>query len=169
MTYALGTRSLSFCSHVDPRLMAVANLAISLSTQDFGFTAEQSRTIAEEAAEVAKGFSHTMHSHHLINDGSLGWEPTQSAVGFSGAVDAVPWNGTAFVWDWNLIYPIAAAFKAASAQLATPITWGGCWDRLLSDVPGDDAAAMKAATQDYAARHAPHAFVDGPHIQLGRN
>lgn len=159
MTYALGTRSLGFCSHVDSRLMAVAKLAISLSTQDFGFTAEQSRTIAEEAAEVAKGFSHTMHSHHLINDGSLGWEPTQSAIGFSGAIDAVPWNGAAFVWDWDLIYPIAAAFKAASIQLVTPITWGGCWDKLLSEIPGDDAAAMEAA----------HTGFDGPHMQLGRN
>jgi peptidoglycan L-alanyl-D-glutamate endopeptidase CwlK len=163
MAYSLGQRSLSFCTRVDPRLMAVAKLAISLSTQDFGFTAEQSRTVAEEAEEVAKGFSHTMHSHHLINDGSLGWEVTPSAVGFSGAVDAVPWNGTTFVWDWPLIYPIAVAFKAASLQLSIPVTWGGgFWGKLLSETPGDDATAMEAA-------HNAGGGFDGPHHELGRN
>lgn len=159
MTFALGARSLSLCTHVDPRMMAVANLAITLSMQDFGFTEEQSRTVAEEAEKVRQGFSHTMHSHHLINDGSLGWEKTPSLKGFSGAVDAVPWHNGAFAWDWDLIYPIAAAFKAASLKLATPITWGGCWGKLLSEIHGDDAAAMKAARVSW----------DGPHFELGRN
>lgn len=159
MTYALGSRSLSFVTRVDPRLIAVAKAAIAISTQDFGFTAEQSRTIAEERALMLKGFSHTMHSHHLINDGSLGWEPMQSEIGFSGALDAAPWDGTKFVWDWDLIYPIAAAFKRASIQLGFPVTWGGCWRKLLSEIPGDDAAAMKSA----------HTGFDGPHMQLGAN
>jgi hypothetical protein len=166
MTLFLSPHSLSFCTHVDPRLIAVAKLAISLSTQDFGFTAEQSRTVAEERALMMSGASHTMHSHHLINDGSLGWEPTQSEIGFSGAVDAVPWNGSAFVWDWSLIYPIAAAFRDASIRLATPVTWGGCWGKLLSEIPipnGDGAAAMQAA------HLAAGGFADGPHYELGRN
>lgn len=154
MTFALGARSLSFVSHVDPRMVAVAQAAIALSSQDFGFTAEQSRTLAEEQALMAQGVSHTLHSHHII-DCETGW----AAPGHSGAVDAVPWSGSAFVWDWNLIYPIAAAFKAASIQLATPVTWGGCWNKLLTEIPGDDAAAMQAA----------HAGFDGPHFELGRN
>lgn len=162
MAYALGARSLGFVTHVDPRMVAVAKLACTLSAQDFGFTAEQSRTVAEERAEVVQGRSQTMRSHHLINDGSLTWEKTPSAVGFSAAVDAVPWNGSAFVWDWNLIYPIAAAFKTASIQLVTPITWGGCWGKLLQEIEGDDAAAMKAA------HLAAGGFADGPHMQLGR-
>lgn len=165
MTYAFGAASLSRITHVDPRLVAVAKLAISISTQDFGFSAEQSRTVAEEAEEVAKGFSHTMHSHHLINQGpgTVTFEKTPSAVGFSGAVDAVPWNGTAFVWEWPRIYPIAAAFKAASIKLATPITWGGgSWGKLMTELAGDDAAAMEAA-------HLAGGGFDGPHFELGRN
>lgn len=162
MSYAFGARSLGFITHVDPRLVAVAKAAITLSTQDFGFDAEQSRTVVEEAIEVREGFSHTMHSHHLINDGSLGWEKTPAVVGFSGAVDAVPWNGTTFVWDWNLIYPIAAAWKAASIQLATPITWGGVWGKLLQEIEGDDASAMAHA-------HLTLGGFDGPHYELGRN
>ena len=152
MTYVLGARSLGFCSHVDPRMMAVAKLAISLSAQDFGFTQEQSRTLAQEAEDVRRGVSHTMHSHHLIG-------PPYAAPGFSGAVDAVPWDGTAFKWDWALVYPIASAFKAASLKLATPITWGGAWGRLMSEIPGDDATSMKAAQVSW----------DGPHFELGRN
>jgi hypothetical protein len=152
VTFALGARSLSFCAHVDPRMMAVAKLAISLSTQDFGFTQEQSRTLAQEADAVRKGVSHTMHSHHLIG-------PPYASAGFSGAVDAVPWSGGKFVWDWALIYPVAAAFRAASLQLKEPITWGGNWGRLMSEIPGDDAAAMKAAQNSW----------DGPHFELGRN
>jgi len=155
MTCTLSTRSLSFVSRVDPRLIAVAKLAISLSTQDFGFTAEQSRTLAEERALMTRGFSHTIHSHHLINDGSLTWEATQSAVGFSGAIDAVPWNGSAFVWEWPLIYPVAEAFREASAQLAMPITWGGEWGKLLTDVKGGPISS--------------HTGFDGPHFELGRN
>jgi peptidoglycan LD-endopeptidase CwlK len=163
MPYALGARSLSFITRVDPRLVAVAKAAIAVSTQDFGFTAEQSRTVAEEHQLLLSGASHTMHSHHLINDGSLDWEPTRSQLGFSGAVDAVPWNGSAFVWEWPRIYSIAAAFRAASIQLATPITWGGCWGKLLAEIPGGDAAAMQAA------HYAAGGFADGPHFELGRN
>lgn len=166
MTYALGTRSLSFCTHVDPRMMALARCAIGVSTRDFGFTAEQSRTVAEEQTLVAKGFSHTLHSHHIIDCIAPGhW----AQPGYSGAIDAVPWNGSVFVWDWDMIYPIAAAFKAASLKLNIPATWGGCWDRLLSEIPGDDAAAMKAASQDYLARRGGHGFIDGPHFEIGIN
>lgn len=172
MTYALGARSLSFVTHVDPRMVDLTKVAISISLQDFGFTAEQSRTTAEEAVEVREGFSHTMHSHHLIQDGSLGWEPTPSAFGTSGAVDAVPWDGTKFVWDWDMIYSVAAAFRQASITTTTPATWGGYWATPLHLIPGLLAAPL--ALVDAAARlktiHLAHGgFADGPHFELGRN
>lgn len=163
MPFILGARSLARCTHVDPRMMRVARLAITLSAQDFGFTEEQSRTTTEEQQKVHQGVSHTMHSHHLINspEHPLTWEPLQSAMGFSGALDAVPWVAARneFVWDWDLIYPIAAAFKEASIQTQVPVTWGGCWGKLLSEIPGNDAAAMKRARVSW----------DGPHFELGRN
>jgi hypothetical protein len=152
--FALGAKSLGFATRVDPRLLEVAKLAITLSAQDFGFSAEQSRTVAEEAQEVREGFSHTMHSHHIID-----CEPGWAAPGCSGAVDAVAWDGEKFVWEWPRQYVIAAAFKAASLRLGIPITWGGCWGKLMSEIPGDDAAAMKAAQSGF----------DGPHFELFRN
>lgn len=167
MAYALGARSLANCGSVDPRMLAVAKLACTLSTQDFGFTEPQSRSKEYEAHLVATGKSHTMHSHHIVDE-----NPAWAAPGYSGAVDAVPWNGVAFVWEWPRIFPIAAAFKAASLQLRTPVTWGGCWDKLLSEIAGDDAAAMSAASADYVARREKAGlghFIDGPHFELGRN
>jgi hypothetical protein len=158
--HALGPRSLGFVTHVDPRMVAVAKLACNLSAQDFGFTEEQSRTLAYERELVARGVSHTLHSHHIIDCIAPGhW----AAPGCSGAVDAVPWNGSAFVWEWPRIYVIAAAFKAASLQLAIPVTGGLCWGKLLSEIPGDDAAAMEAA------HLAAGGFADGPHFEYGRN
>ena len=168
MALSLSERSLSFAAHVDPRLLAVARLAIALSTQAFGFTAPQSRTRAEEAELVRQGRSHTLKSHHII-DGGPGW----ASPGCSGALDAVPIDEAgAFVWEWPRIYHIAAAFRAASDRLATPITWGGVWDRLMSDY-GPSPAEIEAAEQAYAARqHAAgnhRILLDGPHFELGRN
>jgi peptidoglycan L-alanyl-D-glutamate endopeptidase CwlK len=169
MPFSLSAKSLSFASHVDPRLLAVAKRAAALSTQDFGFTEEQSRTIEYEKKLVAEGKSHTLHSHHIID-----CEPGWARPGCSGAVDAVPYvTGKGYVWEWPLIYPVAAAFKKASVELDTPITWGGVWDKLMTEYDGDDAAAMKAADEAYVARRRAagqkHVFIDGPHFELGRN
>ena len=167
MGFSLSERSLSFVARVDPRLVAVARLAITLTDQDFGFAAPQSRTVAEEAALVARGASHTLKSHHII-DCRPGW----AAPGCSGALDAVPWDGVAFAWEWPRIYRVAAAFRAASDRLATPITWGGVWDRLMSEY-GASAAAIEAEEQAYARRQRllgnHRVLLDGPHFELGRN
>lgn len=174
MTFALGTRSLCFCQHVDQKLIEVARLAISLSAQDFGFTEEQSRTLAYEQKLVAEGHSHTTWSHHII-DRKAGW----AAPGFSGAVDAVPWIGgkptpsepsAPWSWNWNRVFVIAEAFRKASLQLDIPITWGGCWDRLMSEY--NPAWSVQTVMKDYVARHRSpghNPFVDGVHFEIGRN
>jgi len=53
VTFVLGSRSLAFSAHVDPRLMAVVKRAIAISPVDFGMTEDQSRTVAQQAAKVA--------------------------------------------------------------------------------------------------------------------
>ena len=165
MPFALGATSRSRCTHVDPRLIAVIERALTISTQDAGFAAEQSRTEAEEAVLVAKGVSHSMASHHII--GCKG-----AAPGFSGAVDLVPWNGSAFVWEWPRVYVLALAVRQASLDLDTPVTWGGCWDRLLSQLGGDVssiAGAVVAYTARERAKGVNHPLIDGPHYELGVN
>lgn len=140
-------------------MVAVAQKAIEISEQDFGFTAEQSRTLAEEQQLMEKGFSHTLHSHHII-DCEKGW----AAPGFSGAVDAVAWDGAKFVWEWPRQYVVAAAFLLASRVLAIPITWGGTWGMLMTEIPGDGSSDAMRAIQQSA-----HGSFDGPHFELGRN
>lgn len=170
MAFILGARSLSFCSHVDPRMLAVAKLAITLSAQDFGFTEEQSRTVAYEAQLVAQGKSHTLHSHHIIDCIAPGhW----AAPGFSGAVDAVPMVAGAPKWEWPLIYPVAMAFAAAAKQLFTLITWGGVWDRTMDEIDCSSPASLAAAVAAYEARQNAagnhRVLLDGPHYEIGRN
>ena len=162
MTYLLGAKSLANLAGVDPALVAVAKLAITLTGQDFGFTTPQVRTVAQEEVLIAQGASHCLHSHHI--PGPEGDGP----IGRGGACDAVPWTGSAFVWEWPRIFVIARAFKGAAARLNTGITWGGVWDKLMSQY--DDPAAEESA---YVGRRQaggyPRVFVDGPHFELGRN
>lgn len=167
---SLDAALVAYCSHVDPKLIAVVKLAATYSTQKFGITTEQSRTLAEEEELVRQGASHTLKSHHIIDCVAPGhWaEP-----GFSGAVDLVPINEAgAFVWEWPLIYEIAAAMRRASDELATPITFGGVWDKLMSEY-GATAAEIETEVAAYTARqHAAgnhSVLLDGPHYERGAN
>ena len=56
------------------------------------------------------------------------------------AVDLAPYIGGEIRWDWPPFHHIAAAMKAAAAELAVPLTWGGDWKT----------------------------FKDGPHFELHR-
>jgi peptidoglycan LD-endopeptidase CwlK len=157
VTYVLGARSLANLKGVDPALIAVAERAIQISEQDFGFTEPQVRTLAEEEAKVASGASHTLKSHHLVQ-----------ANGYGGACDAVPWDGAKFVWEWPRIFLVARAFQMAFAELKTEGTWGGVWDKLMSEYGDPQAAEAAYVARMKAAGHA-RVFVDGPHFELGRN
>jgi peptidoglycan L-alanyl-D-glutamate endopeptidase CwlK len=158
MTFILGTRSLQTLQGVEPRLVAVARLAISITEQDFAiFPPGGVRTLAEEKQLVAEGKSHSLKSHHLIQ-----------ANGFGGACDAVPWVGGGPVWEWPRIFLIARAFQAAFAQLGIEGTWGAVWDKLMSEY-GDPAAEEAAYVRRMQAGGSHDVFVDGPHFELGRN
>lgn len=167
MTFAFGPTSQANLAGVHPNMVELATLALSLSAQDFGFPSPNTRTAAEEAALIAAGKSHTMHSHHIPGPQGLG------PIGFSGAVDAVPWNGSTFAWDWSLIYPVWHAFRKASDQLNRPITWGGVWDKLVSayDDPQAEMQAYSARekARKIAAGLSPTVLLDGPHYELGTN
>lgn len=138
-----------------PEMRQVAELAIQLTTQDFGMF-EVGRSRARQAQLVKDGASRTMLSKHLV-------QPD----GYSHAFDAVPVDSTGqFVWDWKLIYPVALAIDEAATRLgyADNIIWGGAWDRRLSDFGGSAVAYMKEV-EAYTKRHAGKDFIDGPHYQ----
>lgn len=159
MTFALGARSLENLVRVHPALIAVAKAAIELTPQDFSID-EGVRSLIEEEQHVADDTSRTLNSKHLL-------QPD----GFGHAVDAVPFVGGKSLWalpasmHWTFIYPVAAAFQLAAVSLNTRIRWGGCWDRVLNDLPAGPEG-LRTAVGSYCARHEGPDFLDGPHFEI---
>lgn len=109
----LSTRSRVRLKGVHPALVAVVELAIAKSAVDFMIT-EGLRTPERQAGLVQAGASRTLKSRHL----------TGHAVDVAALVDGK------VRWDWPLYARISLAFKAAAAELKTPIVWGGDWKSL---------------------------------------
>ena len=158
MFHAFGARSLSFASHVDPVLMNVMKEAIGICPVDFGFTEDQSRTVAQQNAKFHSGASQLPagpKARHMIQ-----------SDGFSKAVDAVPWVDGRFQWLWPQIFQIAFCVRQAAIRQNVRIRWGGVWDRNLNDIPATTPADIERAEQAYITRHPGRDFVDGPHYEL---
>lgn len=117
MSNRLSTRSRARLTGVHPALVAIVERAIVKSPVDFLIT-EGLRSPERQAALVAAGASRTQRSRHL----------TGHAVDVAALVDGQ------VRWDWPLYGRIAAAFKAAAAELETPLVWGGDW-KTLRDGP----------------------------------
>jgi peptidoglycan L-alanyl-D-glutamate endopeptidase CwlK len=148
--FKFGKGSLRELEGVDNRLVLVTQLALRHSTQDF-VVYDGLRTVREQQLHVKSGTSRTMNSKHLQGL----------------AVDLVPWIQGKPVWDWNGCYKIAMAMDQAATELgfAHLITWGGAWDRKLSDF-GGDASAFRKEVEHYRVRHAGKDFIDGPHFEI---
>lgn len=135
---------------VNVDLVRVTHLALKYSLQDF-CVFDGLRTAKEQMQHVKNGTSRTMQSEHMKGL----------------AVDLVPWINGKPVWDWDGCYKIACAVDRAATELgvADRITWGGAWDRRLSDYGGDPTAYAREV-QEYQRRHAGADFIDGPHYQI---
>lgn len=153
MTYVLGRRSRERLAGVHPRLVAVVERAITLTEQDFTVF-EGLRSPETQAEYLRRGVTRTRASRHL-----------RQRDGFGHAVDLVPWVSGGPRWEWPLIYPIAAAMRAAAIAEGVAMTWGGVWDRRLGSLP-DTPAELRKAVAAYAQRHPGPDFLDGPHYQL---
>lgn len=158
MSYSLGAASRRELAGVHPRLVAVVERAINLTTQDFTVH-DGLRTEAEQRQLVARGTSRTMNSKHR-----------RQADGYGHAVDLVPWINGRPRWEWPPIFRIAVAVRQAAEELGVPLRWGGVWDRQLTELPAD-AAGIEQAVNAYVARRraiGKTAFIDGPHYELIR-
>jgi peptidoglycan L-alanyl-D-glutamate endopeptidase CwlK len=156
MGYSFGTVSKVELIGVHPDLVAVANLAISLSNQDFAVH-DGLRTLVEQEKLVAKGAAKTMKSKHLAQ-----------SDGFSHAIDLVPYINGKLRWEWGPIYYIAEAVHQSATQLDVKLVWGGVWDHPFLDLEGD-REGLKDAVKAYVKRRqdaGKSAFIDGPHYQL---
>ena len=148
--FRLSEQSLKRAEGVNEKLVQCAKLAIHLSLVDFGIF-EGLRTAEHQRELVNKGASRTMQSKHIQGL----------------ALDLVPWIGGKFVWDWDGCAKIAFAMDQAATELgiAHRITWGGAWDRKLSDYGGRLELYMQEV-EKYKARHAGSDFIDGPHFEI---
>lgn len=156
MPYSFGVNSKVELQGVHPSLVKVANLAISISEQDFSVH-DGLRTKVEQAKLVARGASQTMNSMHLAQKD-----------GFGHAMDLVPYINGKLRWEWGPIYIIAEAVHQAASQLGVELVWGAVWDMPLSKLPGN-RKGLERAVNDYVQRRlskGKKAFIDGPHYQL---
>jgi peptidoglycan L-alanyl-D-glutamate endopeptidase CwlK len=123
--FLFSARSRTNLEGLHPDLLRVAHRALELTEVDFIVT-EGLRTIDRQRELVRTGASKTLKSRHLSGH----------ALDFM-AIDPETGRGS---WAWVLYPRVAAAFKAAAAELGVPIVWGGDWPK----------------------------FRDGPHIELDR-
>lgn len=152
--FTFGPRSLANRKGILPKLLAVFDRAIQITTQDF-MLYEGLRSVAQQRHNIATGVSQTMDSQHIT-------QPD----GFGHAGDLVPVFGGLPKWDWGGCYLVAMAVDAAATEqgVAHNIRWGGAWDKRLSDFGGDVKAYQQAVT-DYQKRHPGPDFLDGPHFE----
>ena len=108
--FKLSQKSKDRMAGVHPDLVAVVNRAIEITAVDFAVL-EGVRSQTKQAQLVKAGASQTMRSRHLTGH----------------AIDLGAHVGGSVRWDWPLYDRISEAVKAAAAELATPIEWGGDW------------------------------------------
>lgn len=100
---------------VHPDLCRIVRLAAQTCASRF-IVIHGIRTAAEEAANVAKGASQTMHSRHLPNKD-----------GVACAIDVMAMINSAADWAAKDYQPIAAAMLSAAHELGLTVEWGGNW------------------------------------------
>ena len=122
--FQLSQRSILRLDGVHIDLVRVVKRAIELSEVDFIVT-EGVRSAARQKELVAAGASQTNRSRHL---------PSVNKCGMACAVDLAALVGNEVRWDWPLYAKLAKAMKAAAAELAIPLEWGGDW-KTLKDGP----------------------------------
>lgn len=116
MSFTLGNRSRKNLEGVHPKLVAIVERAIVLTTVDFAVT-EGVRSWAKQKENIERGVSWTMNSRHL-----------KQIDGYGHAVDLAAWVDGSVAWaPWSLYEAIYQAMFAASKENETPIVWGGHW------------------------------------------
>ena len=123
MTYALSSTSKSRLSGVNPKLIDIVDLALTISKIDFGIPEHGGiRTAAEQHSLFLKNLSKADGYSKLSN------HQTGNAFDVYAYVD-----GKAS-WNESHLTHVATAILAAASQLKTPLVWGGHWKSFV-DMP----------------------------------
>ena len=121
--FKLGQNSLNNRAGVDPRLIEISDLAISMSNIDFGIPSTGGlRTTEDQAALFTSGVSkadgRTNKSYHQTGK----------------AIDVYAYVDGKASWDKLHLALIAAVMLQAAAQLGYRLKWGGNW-KSWQDMP----------------------------------
>ena len=149
MTFTLSKRSHDRLFGVNPKLVAVVNRAIELTTVDFGVT-EGLRTVETQEAYVKAGKSQTMDSKHIGGN----------------AVDLVAYINGGVSWELNLYDNIAEAMRTAAIENDLPLRWGAAWN--VPDIckwTGSMEDAMNHYI-DERRQQGRRPFIDAPHFEI---
>ena len=147
--FKLSKRSHERLFGVNPKLVAVVNRAIELTTVDFGVT-EGLRTVETQEAYVKAGKSQTMNSKHIGGN----------------AVDLVAYINGGVSWELNLYDNIAEAMRQAAQEHDLPLRWGAAWN--VPDIckwTGSMEDAMNHYI-DERRRQGRRPFIDAPHFEI---
>lgn len=123
VVFKLSNRSKQRREGIDPRLIEISDLAIQISTVDFGHPADAGKRTAER--------QHELHlAEKSLCDGYEKLSPHQKgkALDFYAYVD-----GKAS-WDTEHLAMVAAAFLQAASMLGYKLQWGGLW-KAFKDLP----------------------------------
>lgn len=127
--YHFSQRSIDRMRGIDPRLIEIANLALTISPIDFGIprhggvrTAEQQKILFLDGASKCDGVRHK--SKHQIRPGAK----YGTALDFYAYV-----KGTAS-WDYLNMAIVGASFLQAASALGYRLQWGGLW-KTFKDYP----------------------------------
>lgn len=153
--YHLSDRSRQKLEGVHPKLVAVVERAVSITTQDF-LVFCGARSLNEQKELYKLGKSRTLTSRHLV-------QPD----GYAHAVDLVAWS-TGMRWSpSDLYYQIARAMRTSAETEGVEVTWGGAWDRKMSAL---DPEKLPDELYAYSDRHFRKTnrrpLVDLVHFQL---
>jgi peptidoglycan L-alanyl-D-glutamate endopeptidase CwlK len=123
MTFKLSDRSRENMNGVDRRLVAIAEMAISISPIDFGIPQDGGVRTAERQFELFKAGKSKCDGFNKKSEHQSGL-----ALDFYAFVD-----GKAS-WDREHLAIVAAAFLQSASMLGYKLNWGGLWKGFV-DMP----------------------------------
>lgn len=102
--------------YVHPHMVAVAQLALQITTVDFGIFSGV-RSLKQQQREVDKGASWTLDSRHRTGH----------------AIDTPAWVDGKYSWEKRHLGPVCEAFAMAAEMLRIPLAQGRNWTKVPPD------------------------------------